>query len=116
MLSHDLDKQTVDCRNCGVVPITWKVIRGKKTPRCSIAIKEQKHNRGRHGLRDIDAKAMRLNSFCAICGSSDKLVVDHDHNTMKIRGVLCHYCNIGLGLFKDNPELLSTAIEYLKKS
>jgi len=57
---------------------------------------------------------------CAICGSTNaggrgEFHADHDHITMQPRGVLCHNCNIALGNFKDNPEILTAAIEYLKK-
>lgn len=53
---------------------------------------------------------------CMICGdieNTNKLHIDHDHNTGKIRGKLCSNCNNGLGRFKDNPELLQKAIDYL---
>lgn len=43
---------------------------------------------------------------CAICGKhfGEALVVDHDHNTGKIRKLLCSHCNSALGFIKDNPE------------
>ena len=44
------------------------------------------------------------------------LVVDHDHKTNKIRGMLCNRCNQGLGQFKDDPELLEYARIYLLAS
>lgn len=50
---------------------------------------------------------------CAICGSRTKLVIDHCHKTSAIRGVLCHTCNIGLGMFHDDPDKLANAISYL---
>lgn len=61
---------------------------------------------------------------CAICGEEETTVhgqskkvqplsIDHDHKLGHIRGLLCNKCNNGLGLFKDNVELLSSAIEYL---
>lgn len=45
-----------------------------------------------------------------------RLAVDHDHKTNKIRGLLCHKCNVALGSFHDSIRLLESAIEYLKKS
>lgn len=55
---------------------------------------------------------------CRICGvpRSDvnrDLAVDHCHETNRIRGLLCMLCNIGLGYFKDNSEVLASAIRYL---
>lgn len=41
--------------------------------------------------------------------------VDHNHFTQKIRGLLCKDCNIGLGMFKDNPILLHNGALYLQK-
>ena len=57
---------------------------------------------------------------CYICGRHQdefkfKLAVDHCHETGKIRGLLCHYCNKALGMFDDNVEILQSAILYLEK-
>jgi hypothetical protein len=57
---------------------------------------------------------------CAICGITaeeigKKLIVDHNHETLKVRGLLCWRCNSGLGFFKDNQSHLAMAIEYLVK-
>jgi hypothetical protein len=63
---------------------------------------------------------------CAICGNPETckdsrnatqiraLAVDHDHETGKVRGLLCHACNRGIGSLKDDPVLLQKAIEYLQ--
>ena len=51
-----------------------------------------------------------------ICGDEGQLVVDHDHQTGKVRGMLCNHCNRGLGHFRDSPMLLEFAAQYLYAS
>lgn len=83
----------------------------------------------RYGISELEYLDLvqKQNNLCAICGcletSLDKrlqlpkaLAVDHCHQTGKIRGLLCSFCNTGLGQFKDNPDLLKKAIEYLNGS
>ena len=43
-------------------------------------------------------------------------VVDHCHETGKVRGILCQSCNVALGNFADDIEILQSAIDYLKQS
>lgn len=54
---------------------------------------------------------------CAICGqhiSQVKLVMDHRHSDMFIRGLLCGNCNTAIGLLHDNVERAEGAVSYLK--
>jgi hypothetical protein len=44
-----------------------------------------------------------------------KLFVDHNHNTGKVRELLCHGCNTGIGLMQDDVDLLQKALDYLIK-
>lgn len=63
-------------------------------------------------------KIREQENLCAICHKKDEgkvLCIDHNHKSGEVRGLLCHNCNIGLGNFKDNPEILEAAIGYLKK-
>jgi hypothetical protein len=61
------------------------------------------------------------NGFCNICGTKNpgksrkNFSIDHDHKTGVVRGLLCHSCNVGLGHFSDNIDLLKKAIKYLLK-
>lgn len=56
---------------------------------------------------------------CAICGNRDgnavgfALCVDHDHETGRVRGLLCVKCNLLIGHADENPETLKSASEYL---
>lgn len=58
---------------------------------------------------------------CAICGLKAEdngrygvLYIDHNHKSWKVRGLLCERCNFGLGIFKDNIDMLRNAAKYLE--
>lgn len=76
----------------------------------------------RNANRDEYQEMLQMqNNCCAICGitseeSGKKLVVDHSHETLKVRGLLCRRCNSGLGFFRDNQLFLAMAIEYLVRN
>ena len=52
---------------------------------------------------------------CFICGSMNTCVIDHDHKTGKVRGILCDNHNKGLGLLGDTYEDVIKTLEKLKK-
>lgn len=66
-------------------------------------------------LEEYKRLAAAQNNRCAICMTETKLVVDHDHETHKVRGLLCARCNQGLGLFLDNTSSLVNAAAYLDR-
>lgn len=73
-------------------------------------------------LEDYDKLLEKQAGVCVICGQlpksnrkSNKLAIDHSHRTGKVRGLLCHRCNNGLGCYDDSIELLQKAVEYLKE-
>jgi len=85
--------------------------------------------RKRYGitLDDYNGMFADQDGVCVICQKTEtrvdhrtktisRLAVDHDHNTGKVRGLLCHACNVALGLFKDDRQLMQRASEYLRQS
>lgn len=74
--------------------------------------------RTRYGITEtqIQGLLVKQSNKCAICFKNfinNKFQVDHCHKTNKIRGLLCHRCNFGLGCFGDNIVNLHQAIVYL---
>lgn len=55
------------------------------------------------------------NHSCAVCQSKKKLVIDHDHETGVVRGLLCNSCNVAIGLLGDSLSSLKRAVLYLEK-
>lgn len=59
----------------------------------------------------------RQQGLCGICKQSMmRPVLDYSHSTMVVRGLLCSTCNIGLGQFRDDPNLLRAAIYYVENN
>ena len=73
----------------------------------------------RYGLTSEQFEDMRLaqEGRCAICRieALPRLHIDHNHKTGKVRGLLCGNCNKGIGLLRDNPDFLQSAMEYLQR-
>lgn len=73
----------------------------------------------RHGADATTYEAMleKQEGVCAICRqppcTDGFLSVDHDHETGRVRALLCHACNTGIGFLRDEPDLLRTAAAYL---
>lgn len=68
-------------------------------------------------LRQIEKEQ---NTSCMICkihqdDLGETLCVDHNHKTKNVRGILCRRCNLALGHYNDDINLLESAIKYLKK-
>jgi hypothetical protein len=65
----------------------------------------------------IDELLESQSSTCAICKTAinKSAAIDHDHVTGVVRGMLCRECNLGLGLFKDNPAVLKEAAKYVER-
>lgn len=117
------------CAHCGPVELGWKRNnRGEPRPKCSVALRAQRNSPNRnpppgqtkwhtvktpYGLTRRQAQERLKGAQCEICGDP-ATANDHCHETDRLRGKLCHLCNLGIGYFKDNPELLLAAAAYLR--
>lgn len=79
----------------------------------------------RYGLtiESYDAMLTAQGGRCAVCKDEgnkqsrwNRMSVDHDHTTGKVRGLLCDNCNRALGLLRDDPELVDEAAAYLRRA
>lgn len=129
MIRHILSQinsetKTGICSVCGLI----KIVKHSSTQwRCST--KSVQRNKIRR-LKKSNISREEYNQFiqisppnshqiCGICKKTVQengkyLALDHCHKTGKIRGYLCHDCNLGIGNFKDDPNLLESAVTYLK--
>jgi hypothetical protein len=112
------------CKQCQRVIL--KASYDRMTPEEKAAYAAKRRERiiqRKYGLNgdEYDRMLAEQNGGCAICGEAPsdernlgrQLVVDHDHATGKVRGLLCSPCNRGLGHFNDDAERVAAALRYL---
>ena len=115
---------SVTCKMCGKQFVTSNRLIAKKL--CSDECRIKAKNQSKYKRNDKIYQAQpgtyqsllqKQNGRCAICrrypSSKRGLAFDHCHETNHARGLLCHKCNMGLGMFSDNWLILDNAIEYL---
>lgn len=121
---------------CKVCVNSWydysKVSEERRAARKLWVQNDMKENPIKYKVKDWNKKGLNITAeqylkmyadqggCCYLCGKSEleltyKLSLDHCHETGQIRGLLCMNCNVGLGNFQDNTEILRKAIEYLDK-
>ena len=72
-------------------------------------------------IEEYDSMYIEQGGRCAICGIHQskinrRLEIDHCHETRIVRGLLCHKCNVGLGHFDDNIDILENVLAYLRRA
>ena len=138
--SSERDKMKT-CTKCGVdrpeTDYHWhyrdKGIRRQHCKFCRSAVEKERQQKDNYKIKrkeyclqknygitqqEYDDKLQQQNYSCYLCKlpvTGKALAVDHCHATGKVRDLLCSPCNQGLGLFKDNPQLLRLAAEYIEK-
>lgn len=69
-------------------------------------------------VEQFEALLLSQDGRCAICENEiepddPRTHVDHCHETGAVRGILCHWCNVGIGSLREDLLILSNAIKYL---
>lgn len=114
------DVVTMDCSRCGT-EFSYTFAGARRRTMCPLCFKHRQAW-DYYGLTGPEAAALREKRVCDICGSTNSgtasglFRIDHCHQTGTVRGMLCHACNITLGMMKDSPELLRAAAQYLEQS
>lgn len=109
------------CKDC--VKRYSSSLRGKQTH-----MRAKKKNQKKHGKKyrlrhnysitpgEHESMYARQNGCCGICGQQVKyedVQTDHDHATGKVRGLLCHRCNLMVGYVENTPELVSPILRWI---
>lgn len=76
---------------------------------CKAAYQRWRTALGKERLRALLAQG------CSVCGTAERLVVDHCHATERLRGTLCSHCNLALGHAFDDPSRLRALAAYLEQ-
>jgi hypothetical protein len=124
------DKMRNECRDCQKIHAAKHYLKIQDDSRAKGKIWYQQNktlNHGYHLKRKFNLSRETYQEMldgqggrCKICGYDkprgryDNFSVDHDHKTGEIRGLLCAFCNTGIGQFQDSPSLLRKAATYLE--
>lgn len=93
----------------------------RPTTRCYCTLCSRISKYFKYGLTFADFRGLyvKQGESCAVCSTPttiEKLHVDHDHITKKVRGLLCDGCNSTIAFFKESPQLIARAKWYLSQS
>lgn len=83
-----------------------------RKPRWEALRRRAKYGLSEHAYNELN---VAQNGRCAICARAKPLVVDHNHETGEVRGLLCSDCNKALGFFKDEIDTIEASIGYLRR-
>lgn len=116
--AETLARKAASGRTCDACDKPIDPTRHARVRYCDAECKRAMRRAATYGLtRDELHALIEQHDRCAICGGSDwgkkGPQVDHDHDTGRVRGVLCSNCNTGLGHFRDDAALLRKAVRYL---
>jgi len=116
--------------------ISKRYVKGSICYECSLTVfkerrkvKERQYSLAKYGIttEQYDAMFLTQNGLCAICKKPEvnidhntktirALAVDHCHKTGRVRKLLCSSCNMGIGQFNHDPELIRAAAIYCEET
>ncbi len=112
------DERHYECKTCTKARL-------KDSPSQSPERKRELHLQRAYGItvEEYSARLKQQDNKCACCGTTEAggrhdtsfFVVDHCHDSGKVRGLLCHNCNTALGLLRDDVSTIANLISYLAK-
>ena len=104
-----------ECKSCNSIK---SGARRYGNPAKTQATDRIRHYKRKYGMSDEEARNLVLDrvGLCEICREFKPLLVDHSHDTNKIRGRICFHCNCMLGFAKDNKDTLCSALDYLDRN
>lgn len=122
MLQVGMERRCSTCkeiRDLDQFPTELKKKFGKSyTCRLCARKAHRKHELKKYGLtiESYEELLTKQEGRCAVCRHEVEglLHVDHDHETGRVRGLLCRECNRGIGLLGDSLEILESAVQYLR--
>lgn len=107
----------VECKQCGA---TYRPHSSKAVVYClECSPNRTAYDRLKmYGVDQVmwDAMYFEQDGSCAVCLNREATVLDHDHETGALRGLLCQDCNKALGFMRDSVAALGRAITYLEES
>lgn len=110
------DGQNSQCRAC-VLAVSSAYYRTIE-PHRAAAWRQAYHLKRSYGmtLEEYEWLASSQDNKCLVCDKSGLLLdVDHCHATGRIRGLLCHYCNVALGLLRDDARIITGLLQYVQR-
>lgn len=112
------------CRRCGEIKPHSEWDRNKtasdglstRCKTCRAVESRAGHLMRSYGITEAEREEMiaAQGGVCVICQEAPAEHVDHDHQTGKVRGVLCFGCNAGIGQLKDRPDVIRRAAAYVE--
>lgn len=130
--ARERHKQNPEARRAADKRFYWRhrehlLAKGKASWNNDKRMHENCRLRRKYGItmEEFDRLVAIQRGVCACCGRPERalgrtgkpkpLSVDHNHTTNTVRGLLCSYCNVGIGHFGDDASILRQAADYLER-